>query len=219
MIVLAMLAFRVVTLMTERQVLRASGRAALSRPIGVLARGAGASPAQRRLAVALPLAAIVVFGLAYANFHEPLDGDGLAVEAERGPSGQIVRMGSLLVQEIRTGDCFDLPTREPKAHTILSVDAVPCNQPHGAETYARVVHAGGPDAPYPGEQGVALEAKMLCVAEFARFTGHAYGTSPLDVVFLTPDADSWELGRRGTTCALYRTDGTRLTGSARANAV
>jgi hypothetical protein len=119
----------------------------------------------------------------------------VSTDTERDASGRIVDGGSLNVFDLRDGDCLnDLGQTEE----AMSVDAVPCAQPHDAQVYA-VVQLPGRE--YPGDDAVVEQSDRECGRRFppeARREGEVYS--------FYPTRDSWEArdDREVTCIALFR---------------
>ncbi|MFH7599168.1 septum formation family protein [Streptomyces racemochromogenes] len=124
--------------------------------------------------------------------------------------------------ELTAGDCFNASTA-PKDYKTgqvtqgpLSVDVVPCGEPHQSEAYAVLTL---PDGPYPGEGGLLRIAREKCGgATLTRYVGpHAKLSATLTEYFYGPAADGWKAGDRRLICYLSEPGG-KTTGSLRATA-
>ncbi|MEV7615485.1 DUF4190 domain-containing protein [Streptomyces sp. NPDC089799] len=170
----------------------------------------------------LAIAALVIHGLTiafYAVFLTLGLSGALDDDPKRDTSGQITAPGASDVQDIRKGDCFntkdDLTKVEEGDGTQarLSVQTVPCDQPHEGEAYAVFNLDNGI---YPGESKVVKIAEEKCGGQaLADYVGDAAKLpNNLEVFYYYPQAASWTLGDREVTCFLSNTGGTS-TGSAR----
>lgn len=131
-----------------------------------------------------------------------------------GESGQIVDGGEVGAFRIRIGDCFQDP--DLSSEEFESVDAVPCSGPHDNEAYA-AFNLPGDD--YPGEESVVEQASIGCYERFEGFVGTAYADSSLDFFPMYPTEGSWEeLDDREILCAVYNSDFSPATGSAKNSA-
>jgi hypothetical protein len=102
--------------------------------------------------------------------------------------------------DLREGDCFNMPS----GHRVRSVDAVPCHESHDAEVYRTFRLSAGD---YPGDDAVLARAEQGCTRKFDEFVGTPYGDSVLDVFYLYPAVETWNLGERGVTCSVYQPTG------------
>jgi hypothetical protein len=134
--------------------------------------------------------------------------------SQRDPGGSIVETGTLLFENLRPGDCGDVPESE----LWLSVTVHPCDIPHDFEVYALVTLPDGPDAGFPGLATVAAAAEQECYSRFASYVGESFEEA-LDLGFLYfhPTDVTWRAGDRVILCALTSGDeGGTLVGSHRA---
>jgi len=135
-------------------------------------------------------------------------------DADRDASGEIVGAGDVGVAELEPGDCFDDP--DDFEEVVYDVQAVPCSEPHDNEVFAvRSVSTAFPDG-FPGQEALQDHAYLVCSgAVFDAFVGISYLESSLEVISMTPTAESWRDGDRDMACVLYRLDLGKLTGTAR----
>jgi len=125
----------------------------------------------------------------------------------RDDSGAIVEGGGLGAFALQVGDCFNFPEED----LIVSLEALPCSQPHDAEAYLSFDQDGDE---YPGAAAVAAQTERGCFAAFESFVGIPWEESELDIAALEPTQESWEDGDdREVTCAIVSYDGSKLTGS------
>jgi hypothetical protein len=80
------------------------------------------------------------------------------------------------------------------------VTAIPCNQAHNAQIYARVNLAGS-DQSYPGTAVVARLASSACYARTGSLDKSKV-TSSMTLRSLFPDADAWLNGERTVACMI-----------------
>lgn len=150
----------------------------------------------------LPLAAVLAFGAACTGTNENDD-------TTRDESGTIVESGDLGVFAIKVGDCFDEVDYDAQ---VDEVSGQACNEAHIYEVYHSFDITA--DA-FPGDASVIDSAQTGCLAAFEGFVGIAYDASALDISYLYPTEDSWNLGDdREVLCMVYNLDGTTRTGSA-----
>lgn len=159
------------------------------------------------LIVAGVIGALVVLSLVSILAITFLGGD----EPDRDETGAIEEEGDLGVFSLRVGDCFDDAAGALGGAEVESVPAVPCDEPHDNEVFAKPTLT---DGPYPGDDEIYVEALERCVDEFAAYTGEDYDTSELEVFPITPTRATWEDGDvHFAVCALYNLDLSKLTGS------
>lgn len=93
------------------------------------------------------------------------------------------------------GSCVDLPDGLGP-----QIEVVDCAETHAAEIYeVRVLSEPG-SAPYPGQDALAAEADEACRGSFGAYVGATFETSALDVVYLVPRAETWDLADRSIVC-------------------
>jgi hypothetical protein len=134
-------------------------------------------------------------------------------DAGRDDSGEIVRAGDVGVAELEPGDCFNDP--DDLEEVVYDVQAVPCSEPHDNEVFAiRSVASVFPEG-FPGQETLQEHAYEVCSGlAFDSFVGVSYLDSSLEVLSLSPTAESWRDGDRDLACVLYRLDLGKLTGTA-----
>jgi hypothetical protein len=116
-------------------------------------------------------------------------------------------------EDLRVGDCFDVPTEE----TIRSIQHQPCTESHDGEAYV-VGNAEGDS--FPVVFGFDDWAEEHCLGEaFEAYVGAPFETrTDIDVAYLAPTQESWNDGDREITCYLTPADGQKVTSSYRAAA-
>ncbi|MFF4371636.1 septum formation family protein [Streptomyces sp. NPDC001594] len=122
--------------------------------------------------------------------------------------------------DIEVGDCFNASVAPKEYRTDkvtqapLTVDTVPCDQPHQSEAYAVFTL---PDGPYPGEAGLLPLAREKCGGKvLSDYVGaDAKLSATLTEYFFGPGADNWKAGDRKLICYLSEPAG-KTTGSLRA---
>lgn len=127
----------------------------------------------------------------------------------RDDAGAIIEGGGLGAFALQVGDCFNFPDEE----VVISLEALPCSQPHDAEAYLSFDQDG---EKYPGADAVAAATERGCFAAFKSFVGIPWEESELDISALEPTQESWEDGDdREVTCAIVSYDSSKLVGSTR----
>lgn len=136
-------------------------------------------------------------------------------ESERDSSGQVVDGGTVTLDRLRLGDCFNgggldgLAEDGDQSEAAVTADVVPCSRAHQAEVF----HLFDIDADgYPGD-AVVQRRLQECVSEFRTFVGRSYQRSQLEVIFLYPTSATWRLGDREVVCLVANPDLTKVTGS------
>jgi Domain of unknown function (DUF4190)/Septum formation len=121
-------------------------------------------------------------------------------------TGVITHRGHMNAFSLRVGDCFDNPTG---AHTVNTVTAIPCDQPHNAQIYAKFrLTASG--LSYPGTAVVAQRARSGCNARIGS-VDKAITTNVMTVRILLPEETSWTAGRRTVSCMIVNPTATLTT--------
>lgn len=122
----------------------------------------------------------------------------IASNADRGEDGAINEKGSISSSDIRVGDCINEPKMETGETTeVQRVEAVPCDQPHDAEAYARFTIEG---ATFPGQDAVISKTEQGCATRAKEFIGRDPADSELSVLYFFPTSSSWRLGDRAAVC-------------------
>jgi len=127
---------------------------------------------------------------------------------------------STSVFDLSPGDCFDDPADgAADGSQVETLPMVDCESPHDNEVYAIFeVTDDLATGPYPGVVALDDEATGRCVPLFEDYVGSPYENTPrLDILWLSPTAESWGNGDRLVTCALFDSDASKLTGSQRAS--
>ena len=119
--------------------------------------------------VAVAVVALVVGGILWAAL----------TEGDRDESGRISNAGSISVFDVRVGDCVN---GVEDLEESLTVDAVPCSEPHDAETYATF---DLPESDWPGQKLVFADGERGCDRRFPDEAGDA------ELFFLHPTEETW----------------------------
>jgi hypothetical protein len=136
---------------------------------------------------------------------------------DRDSEGNVIDGGTVTLDRLRVGDCFnepnfeDLPADGSQGEASASVEVVPCREPHQAEVY-HSLEVTGDD--FPGESAIDRQAAE-CVPEFKEYVGKPYGRSRLEITLYYPTSSSWRLGDRTVLCNLVERDLSDMTGSKR----
>lgn len=130
---------------------------------------------------------------------------GLASQPDRDADGQLSKGGEIAAEQIRVGDCLDLPSETE----VESIQATPCSEPHEAEVYAAFELPAGE---FPGAATVVKEAEEGCAERFFGYVGIAPPDSALQIVMLYPQESSWSLSRE-VHCVADEPGAKKVTGS------
>ncbi|WP_328955337.1 DUF4190 domain-containing protein [Kitasatospora purpeofusca] len=164
--------------------------------------------------LSLIVSLIAFIGLAALGFDEERYGD-----SRRGPKG------SVAVNDLRVGDCFNQPPLSPGGDTESSsvywVRVVPCTAPHHAEVAGTVVLPGRDDQ-YPSRKEIGDGAEKLCGPVRDDYALDSWLVPEgVDGYYYYPSVRSWMTGDRRVTCTFQdeqqthtgsvRTDRTKLT--------
>lgn len=129
---------------------------------------------------------------------------GYFANARRGGDGALEAAGTLSVDDLRVGDCFNSGAEEE----ISDVDGTPCSEAHEYQVFANGRHEADV---YPSEAEMDVIFTSICEASFGSFVGVPYADSELWASMITPSEESWSGGDRTFTCILYDLDDTELT--------
>lgn len=141
-------------------------------------------------------------------------GDSQSDDTTRDEAGQIIEAGEVGVNALKLGDCFNDNATDSDSEVVdvLTVEAVPCTEPHDNEVY----YLGAlPEAPYPGDELVDELVLDQCLTVFEAFAGISYEESRLDVGRIFPSEANWDDEDRGYICVVYDVDLQKLEGSMR----
>mgnify|MGYP001172073108 CR=1 FL=1 len=108
--------------------------------------------------------------------------------------------------ELRLEDCFNeyrLIDEETGDITDLTT-IVDCRRPHDAEIYKEFVHPATAEEPYPGKTELERWSAIKCYEAFKDFVGTDYELSALEIGYIPPVQEDWEIGLyRIITCYVY----------------
>lgn len=105
------------------------------------------------------------------------------------------------------GECLDLVV---DGAVVVDTVEVPCDDPHDAEAFHRILL---PSGPFPGEAALADEADAACLERFDGYVGADYAVSEYWLDTLVPTEAGWSLGDQEIVCLLVSEDGSPLVGS------
>ncbi len=135
-------------------------------------------------------------------------------ETVRDEAGQVVEAGEVGVNALKLGDCFNDNATETESDVVdvLTVQAVPCAEPHDNEVY----YLGAlPEAPFPGTEVVDQLVLDQCLTVFEAFADVSYEESRLDIGRIFPSEANWADDDRGYICLVYDARFEKLEGSMR----
>ncbi len=95
---------------------------------------------------------------------------------------------------VEVGDCL---ATDPTGRVVSEVPTVDCSEPHTSEAFHSTTIK---TEQLPSPADIEQLAQDECLAEFESFIGMPYELSGLEVLWLSPTAESWELGDRELTC-------------------
>jgi len=122
---------------------------------------------------------------------------GYTVSARRDGGGAITAGGSLSIQDLRVGDCFN----SEESTEISSVDARRCDEAHEFEVFHIATWTGS--STYPTEDAMLRFVFEECVPAFETYVGRTYQASRLDFMHFSPVEDGWNTGDRVFQCAMF----------------
>ena len=131
---------------------------------------------------------------------------GYLGSARRGDDGALQGAGTLNLDDLRAGDCFNSGDETE----IADVDGVPCGEPHEYQVFAVGRHES---ASLPSDAEMETVFRSVCEGPFGTFVGEPYATSALWATMITPSQESWDDGDRTYICVLYDPEDAALTES------
>ena len=118
--------------------------------------------------------------------------------AGRDAEGRIDKAGLVNEIDLQIGDCLEDRTPTEDA---LALDAVPCDEPHRAEVFARfTLEPVDGDDGYPGADSVRRRARAGCRNRLRTFVPREYDTQLADMTYFSPDRIDWAIGDHDVTC-------------------
>ncbi|MEO5986879.1 MAG: septum formation family protein [Candidatus Limnocylindria bacterium] len=132
---------------------------------------------------------------------------GYVTSAQRGDDGALTSAGSISVDDLRVGDCFNTATDDE----IADVDAVPCNVAHEYEVFTLATYEGS--GSYPSDSALPSIFAEVCQPAFEPYVAAPYDSSEIYGSMISPSAESWDAGDRSFICVLFDPDDAALTES------
>jgi hypothetical protein len=145
----------------------------------------------------LAIAGLVLSGLWITLIALAVMGANTSTATRSSTTGIITHSGRINVFSLKIGDCFDNPAG---AKTVHSVTAIPCDQPHNAQIYAKFKLSGS-DLSYPGAAGVARMARSGCNARTGS-VNKSMTTSAMSIRIFLPAELAWITGQRTVSCMI-----------------
>jgi hypothetical protein len=135
-------------------------------------------------------------------------------DAERDSQGQIVSEGSLSINNLRIGDCFNQKELNDESEYELfeEVEALPCDRLHDFEVYAINQNAFEQQSSFDMDSMNPVE---FCLTEYSNFKGisteevykRLFQDEESEIVksiYFSPSSETWAKGDRKVTCAVYK---------------
>jgi hypothetical protein len=119
----------------------------------------------------------------------------------RPDSSQANRSGTILVNDVRAGDCLEKWTTGSQ---IGQVTVVPCTTTHDAEVFDAFTVPG---TAYPGDREVTATATTTCLST-AKTKLKTADQPNVKVAYLKPLEDSWNQGDHSVACVAVAKAGT-----------
>lgn len=92
----------------------------------------------------------------------------------------------------------------------MSIEGVPCGDPHDAQAYDEFFLRGGTS---PGMAEVGTDAADGCIDRWPAAMESSWESDRVyDVFYLTPTQEGWQLGDHEVTCFVVRIEGEAITG-------
>ena len=144
-------------------------------------------PTNATLGGALLLALALAAGACGGDDEDAGDGDSTETTSPEAEDETVF--------DLEIGDCLAAdPTGE---QPVSEVPTVECAEPHSSEVF-HTVEIDASELPSEAEvEGIVQDE---CFVEFESFVGVSYEQSALEVIWLQPTAESWELGDRELVC-------------------
>ena len=131
---------------------------------------------------------------------------GYLANARRSDDGSLESAGTLAVDDMRAGDCFNAGEEE----SISDVDGVPCTEAHEYQVFAVGDYEA---ASYPTDPELDTIFTSVCEGPFDGFVDMPYVDSELYGQMITPSEETWADGDRSFICILYDPNDPALTAS------
>lgn len=159
---------------------------------------------RRQKGTAMAIAGIVLTGLWIVGAI--VTGVVVAVQtsAHRDSTGAISHGGRIFVNDLRVGDCFkglDLQHITPATNAV-TVDGVPCAQPHQGEVYATFPVSA---STYPGVTELDQVAREHCLRLLTPIAP-GWISPTTGIIWFRPNPAGWRAGMHDVTCTAISLD-------------
>lgn len=152
---------------------------------------------------------LAIAGLVLSGLWAIILGVGAALvimdEADRDPSGEITREGSVPATSMQVGDCLE---NLEEASAISSLPAVPCSEPHEGEVFGLF---DLPTGDYPDQASMESQASTRCSELLRAYSAAAFDDPSVGLFYLYPLESGWPDDRE-VVCIAAALDGP-VTGS------
>jgi hypothetical protein len=145
----------------------------------------------------LAITGLVLSGLWILLIGLTIIGENAGTATRSSSTGIITHSGRINVFSLKTGDCFDNPAGAKTVHTVT---AIPCDQPHNAQIYAKFKLSGA-DVSYPGAAVVAQRARIGCNARTGSIN-KSMASSAMSIRIFLPAEVAWITGQRTVSCMI-----------------
>ena len=108
--------------------------------------------------------------------------------------------------QLRPGDCLQVPRIDTISELPHLITAVPCTQSHTGEVFF-ADHVWPRSMAYPGDGAIDNQAKARCDAAFTAYDGFSPDISNFTYMKETPTRASWSNGDRSLQCIAYYNPG------------
>jgi len=132
---------------------------------------------------------------------------GYITQARRDDSGAIQSGGTVQIDKLKVGDCYD----SPGTGEISEVTGRPCGQTHEYELIALIQDTQ--HTTYPDDATFQDFVGSSCVPVFEDWVGITIDQSTLDIAWVVPSSDAWDHGDRTVICSVYDPANNKLTSS------
>ena len=171
-------------------------------PLGIVALVHIGKTRERGKALAIAgMVLSVLWWLAFIAF-----GAVLALQdAERNANGAIVEAGRIGYDDIREGDCVNIPDPAGSGDVdLLDLQGVPCSEEHNAQTVALLPLDGDE---FPGDQSIDDQSRQPCLEAVSALPAVRTGNTKYRPYRLAPTESLWdEDGGREALCFVTRAD-------------
>lgn len=123
-------------------------------------------------------------------FYAVIQASAFAILPERDDAGTVVRGGTIAIEDLRVGDCFDWAGRIDSG-TIRQVRLQPCEAIHEAAAVGQTMYPANSAAPWPGLDPIDAYADDVC---------GVIVPEEMAMVSIMPTEQSWGGGDRTIVC-------------------